>query len=110
MKYFYALLCVLGTLMPYGAFIPWLLEHGLNIKLLLDTAAGTAISLFAWLDVLISAVVLIVFIAAEGLRLKMRLLWLPIFATVSVGVSLGLPLFLLLRELHLSKTVDNAYG
>ena len=109
MKYFYALLCILGTIAPYGAFLPWLSEHGLDITLLLNTAAGSSVSLFAWLDVIISAVVLGVFIGAEGLRLRMTYLWFPILATVVVGVSLGLPLFLLLRELHLSKYSDSAY-
>ncbi|MCY3659298.1 MAG: DUF2834 domain-containing protein [Caldilineaceae bacterium] len=55
-------------------------------------------STFTWFDVLVSAVVLIVFIRSEGRRAAIPLLWVPIVATCVVGVSLGLPLFLLLRE------------
>jgi len=52
MKTVYALLCVPGLLLPYGAFLPWLLEHGVDLPLLLQQAAATPIALFAWLDVL----------------------------------------------------------
>ncbi|KZL14421.1 DUF2834 domain-containing protein [Pseudovibrio sp. Ad37] len=103
MKYFYGLLCILGFLLPYGAFMPWLLENGLNLPQLLAEAFAGEISAFAWLDVVVSAVVLIGFIIAEGQRLGMNRLWLPILAVFTVGVSLGLPLFLLLRELHVEK-------
>jgi hypothetical protein len=34
----------------------------------------------------------------EGRRIALSLLWLPVIATLLVGVSLGLPLFLFLRQ------------
>jgi len=100
-KYFYGILCVLGALLPYGMFISWVLENGVNVSLLVSEAASTRIGAFAWLDVLLSGVVLIGFILVEGSRTRMKKLWLPILGTCAVGVSLGLPLFLLQRELHL---------
>jgi len=54
------------------------------------------------MDVLLSAVTLIVFIRREGSRRKLRLLWLPIGASCLIGVSCGLPLFLYLRERQLA--------
>lgn len=99
----YALLCVVGTLLPYGAFLPWLIENGLNIPALLSDIATQPVSLFAWLDVIVSAVALFVFIAVEGKRIGLHHRWLPVVATLSVGVSLGLPLFLWLRERHLAQ-------
>jgi hypothetical protein len=39
-----------------------------------------------------------VFVAVEGTRVKARHLWAPIVANLAVGVSLGLPLFLFMRE------------
>ncbi|EEA92046.1 DUF2834 domain-containing protein [Pseudovibrio sp. JE062] len=104
MKYFYGLLCILGFLLPYWAFMPWLLENGPDLPRLLTEAFSGEISAFAWLDVVVSAVVLTGFIFAEGQRLGMKFLWLPILSVFTVGVSLGLPLFLLLRELHVEKT------
>jgi len=33
-------------------------------------------------------------------------LWLPVVAVFAVGVSLGLPLFLYLRQAHLDRNAD----
>jgi hypothetical protein len=98
MRWFYLLFAVIGLAVPYSQFIPWLFEHGLNLRLLLTELFSTRMGAFFGLDVLISAVVLIGFIRREGAARKMQFLWLPIVATCLVGVSCGLPLFLFLRE------------
>lgn len=96
-------LCVLGAVLPISQFIPWMMTHGLDISLFIHLLFVNSISgFFAW-DVLVSAVVLVVFIVVEARRLAMKNYGLAIVATLSVGVSLGLPLFLYLRELQLEK-------
>lgn len=55
---------------------------------------------FFGMDVVVSAVVVLIFVLVEGINLKMKRLWIPIFGTLVVGVSLGLPLFLYLRQTH----------
>ena len=107
MKYFYGILCFVGIALPYGAFIPWLFENGVNLLALISAAFSSQISAFAWLDVIVSAVVLCGFIIVEGKRLGITKWWLAIVGTFSVGVSFGLPLFLLLREVHLEKRNPN---
>jgi len=102
-KIFYLSLCLLGFALPYSQFIPWVLEHGLDMPLFLRQLFANRISGFFGVDVLISAVTLIGFIRTEGARLKMRKLWLPLASVLLVGVSLGLPLFLYLRECDLQK-------
>ena len=52
----------------------------------------------ASLDVIVSAVVLWTFVFVEGSRRGVKRLWMPIAASLIVGVSLALPLFLYLRE------------
>lgn len=106
-KLFYLVLCVLGTALPLSQFLPWVYQHGLNVPLLFDQAFGAQVSAFAWFDVVVSAIVVVMFIIWEGKRIGMRKLWIPITGLFTVGVSLGLPLFLLLREYHLP-TVKNA--
>lgn len=101
MKNFYIACCVLGVILPYWQFLPWLLDNGLAPFALLVEAASTRIGAFAWLDVLVSAVVLLTFVDVEAKRLNMKNRWAPWVGTLTVGVSLGLPLFLLLREMHL---------
>ncbi|GGD61345.1 DUF2834 domain-containing protein [Paenibacillus nasutitermitis] len=103
MKYFYGILMVFGIALPYSQFLPWVIQNGLDISQLVDDITQTRIGSFAWMDVLVSAIVLIGFILFEGKRKGMSLLWLPIVGTLVVGVSLGLPLFLFLREKHLEK-------
>ena len=48
------------------------------------------------MDVLVSAVALLIFVRREKLPGAAR--WLPLIAVLTVGVSLALPLFLYLRE------------
>ena len=101
MRVLYALLCVAGTVWPLAQFAPWLAVHGLDLGLLLQQAMASPVAAFAWSDVLVSGLVTTVLILAEGRRLGMRRLWLPLLG-LGVGVSLALPLFLLLRERHLA--------
>ncbi len=96
---FYAVMCVLGTILPYGALISWVVETGqLDIVALVTEIADSRISMLAWFDVLVSAVVLVAFIRTDGRRESVSMLWAPIAGTCLIGVSLGLPLFLLMRE------------
>jgi hypothetical protein len=103
-KHLYLLLAVLGTLLPYAAFLPFLWTHGLDPHAFVTQLFGTPVSAFFGLDVIVSALVLWVFIYAEGRRRGMRRLWAPVAASLVVGVSLGLPLFLYLREIHTNRT------
>jgi len=81
-------------------------DNGLDLPLLVRQAAQLRVGAFAWLDVLVSALVLVGFMIAEGRRLRLRYVWLPVVGTCTVGVSLGLPLFLLLREIRLEQHME----
>ncbi len=102
----YLVLSVLGTLLPLSQFVPWLVKNGLAVPLLIQQAIGSPISAFAWADVLISAIVVVVFIRSEGMRLRIASRWVPIVALCLVGVSLALPLFLFVRERQMSRKAD----
>jgi hypothetical protein len=101
MKNIYLALAVIGTVLPYSQFIPFLRESGLDVRLFVEQLFATRIGGFFGMDVIVSSVVLWVFVRAEGRRLGMRHLWAPLVAILTVGVSLGLPLFLYLRERRL---------
>ena len=101
-KTVYLVFCVLGIGLPYSQFVPWVVaHHGVPLGLFLRELFANRIGGFFGMDVLVSAVVLISFVLREGKRLGVRHLWLPILATLTVGVSLGLPLYLYLREVAL---------
>jgi hypothetical protein len=103
LKIAYLLLCVLGTALPYSQFVPFLLEKGLNINAFFGELFANQISGFFGMDVIVSSLVFGTFVFSEGSRLKMKNLWIYI-ASLLVGVSLGLPLFLLMRQRKIEET------
>lgn len=100
----YLLLCVVGTLLPYSQFIPFLRENGLDFRLFWEQLFSTRISAFFGWDVIVSSLVLWVFVLVDGRRTGVRNRWAPIAANLAVGVSLGLPLYLYMRERRLEAT------
>ncbi len=98
MRALYAALCVLGTILPYGAFAPFLIEQGAAPGLLVRELFGSPVPAFFGWDVIVSSLVLWIFVFAEGRRLGMTHLWVYVAANLAVGVSLALPLFLWARE------------
>ena len=107
-RYVYLICCVLGLILPYSQFVPWIFEHGLNLTLFFRELFANRISAFFAMDVILSAIVLILFIQTEGKRLQVRRLWLPTLGTLVVGVSFGFPLFLFLRQMTLDRTTARA--
>jgi predicted exporter len=102
-RHWYLGLCVLGTILPYSQFIPFVREHGLDLQLFVEQLFVNRVSGSFALDVIVSSLVLWVFVFQEGRRCGLRHLWAPIVANVAVGVSLGLPLFLYMREGRLER-------
>ena len=105
LRHVYLLLFVVGTLLPLGLFWPWIVANGLNLQLFFSELFSTSIGAFFAADVIVSAVVLVVFSAAESRRLKMdnplTVVGLVVIATLCAGVSSGFPLFLFFRQRHL---------
>lgn len=97
-QYFYLILCLLGTFLPYSQLFPFLAQHGFNLPLIIDQLFANRISGFFGLDVIVSSIVLWAFVLSEGKRQRMKHQWVYLVCSLSVGVSLGLPLFLYMRE------------
>jgi hypothetical protein len=100
-KGLYLVLCFAGTVLPYSQLVPFLRDHGLDFRLFFVQLFSTPTGGFFGIDVFVSSVVLWVLVFVEGRRSRVKHLWAPIIANVAVGVSLGLPLFLYLREARL---------
>jgi len=101
-KQLYLLLCAAGTVLPCWQFLPFIREHGLDMRLFFQQLFANPVSGFFAMDVIVSSIVLWVFVWADGRRAGVKHRWAPIAANLLVGVSLGLPLFLYLRERHRS--------
>ncbi len=104
LKIIYLSLCVLGAVLPYWQFVPWVMAHGLQTSLFFRELFANRISAFFGMDVIVSAIVVVVFTRAESARLGIRRRWLPVLTVITVGVSLGLPMFLYMRELKLEQS------
>lgn len=87
----YLALAVVGVIAPYAAFLPWIGEHGFAPRLFVQQAFETRIAAFAWLDVIVSALVVLY---AAAIAIKGKQLAMIIGACLLVGVSAALPLFL----------------
>lgn len=94
----YIVLCLLGVIIPYAFFVPFVVENGLDLRLFAQEMFATQVASFSSADVLISSLALWAFIFFELRVHPVKYWWLAILANLIVGVSLALPLFLLLRE------------
>ena len=93
----YQVLALIGMLVPLTPAMHFLFTHQFDVGQFIHLATASAASWTAWLDVIISAVTVLVLVYFEGHRLGMKRLWLFCIATVFVGPSFGLPLFLFRR-------------
>ena len=100
-KSLYAVLCVAGAVLPWSQFVPFLLENGLDLPLIVRQLFAKRISSSFALDLIVSSVVFWVFVAIEGRRARVKSVWAPIAGNVVIGLSFGLPLFLYMRERRL---------
>jgi hypothetical protein len=109
-KAVYALLCVAGLVLPYYFFVPYVLANGLHLPHFFGLLFANLVSAFFGADVLVSSVVLWALIYQETRTRRIPLWWLAVAANVAVGVSLGLPLFLWLREREIEREKGKAFA
>lgn len=99
----YLVLCLAGTALPLWQFLPFLRDHGLDFPLFFQQLFANPVSGFFGMDVVVSSVVLWVFVSPKAAGSASNISGAPIVANVLVGVSLGLPLFLYMREVKLEE-------
>jgi putative Ca2+/H+ antiporter (TMEM165/GDT1 family) len=91
-------LTIVGFLVPNAMVIAFLIEHGLDLGGYFDHWAESLPAAQLAADLAIAFVAFALWAAWEGRRIGMRTWWVPIPASLLVGLCFGLPLFLLLRE------------
>lgn len=96
-KHLYLLLFLIGIVFPYWELTNFLIENGFDFPLFFEKLIANRISRFFVYDVVISAIVLLVFIFQNKKGIKKY--WIPILTTFIIGVSAGFPLFLYQKEL-----------
>jgi uncharacterized protein DUF2834 len=94
----YLVLALLGFVLPYWFLFKFLSVNGLNVPLLVQELFANSISTFFAVDLIISFLVFWIYMVGEATKLQMKNWWLYILASLTVGLSFALPLFLYFRE------------
>lgn len=97
MRLIYIALVIAGTILPWRHFYAWFEENGWELGPLIDAWYVNASTTGLTWDLTIAAVTLTVWILHETLTRRNWIGLLAIPATYAIGVSAGLPLYLLLR-------------
>ena len=97
-KNIYLVLAVIGLVAPYFFLFKFVSANGLNMSMLVQQLFTNDISTFFAVDLLISIVVFWIYMVNEATNVHMKNWWLYILASLTVGLSFALPLFLYFRE------------
>ena len=103
MKNVYLILAILGFIAPYYFFLQVPPENLLDLPALIQPLFANHFMRGLAMDLTISVIAFWVFVFAEANRLQIRHAWLYVLATLMVGLSFALPLFLYFRERQLEK-------
>jgi hypothetical protein len=90
-------LTIVGFLVPSTMIALFSVRHGIGLDGLVHWGLSPLATLLA-LDLSIAFVAFALWAAWEGKRLEMSLWWVPVPASIFVGLCFAIPLFLLLRE------------
>ena len=101
-KKVYLALAALGFILPYYFFIPFFTKNGFNIRLIISQLFANPISTFFELDLIITAIVFLLFSNWEAKRFEIAIWWGYLFATLLVGPSFSFPLFLYNRQVKVA--------
>ena len=103
LKYIYLALCILALILTYSQVPAITKKYGYNFLPMFQEQFSTPSLRFLGFDLMITTLIGILFMLIEGLKLKMKYLWLPIVSVFAIGMSFALPLFLFMREIRLEK-------
>jgi hypothetical protein len=98
------MLALLGLLIPYYFLFKFLSANGFDILLLVRQLFANDISSFFAVDLVISILVFWFYMFAEADKLQMKNWWIYLVASLTVGLSFPLPLFLYFRQRKLETT------
>lgn len=98
LKNFYALMAVIGTILPWYFFGTFIAANGLDIPLFVSSLFVNGAAGGFTADVLISALIFWVWSYIDANRNEVKNWWVVLPTMTLVGLSLALPLYLYLRE------------
>ncbi len=98
MKKVYLVISILGTIIPFTLFIPWIGANGFNMQLFVSEWFANRISQFFAADFIISWLCFILFMIIDSRKHKVNYWWIALIGNCCIGLSFALPFYLFLRE------------
>jgi hypothetical protein len=102
-KNIFLVLAIVGFIAPYYFFAQISPENSFDIPALLQSLLANNLLRGVAMDLLVSVLVFWFYMFTEANRLQMKNPWVYVLATLLVGLSFALPLFLYFRERQLEK-------
>ena len=97
-KLFYLIAAIIGTILPWFPFFPFLIENNFYpnsiLKALYINGATSGLSN----DFFISCVVFAVFVISDAKSIKTKIWWMLIPAAPLIGLSMAFPAYLYIRS------------
>lgn len=106
LRSFYLVMMVLGTILPWYFFSGYIAENGAGLAGFLGSMYVNGAAAGAVTDLFISAAVFWVWSFGDAKRAGVSNWWLVVPATLAVGLSLALPLYLWLRAKETAKPIE----
>jgi hypothetical protein len=103
MRRLYAILAVIGLILPYATFGWFLLTYGFNLPLIFSQLFANQVLLAFAVDLTISIIVFWIYLYRECRRYQIGYWWLYVLASIVIGLSFALPAFLYAREPRIAR-------
>jgi hypothetical protein len=103
MKNVYLILAIVGFIAPYYFFLQMPGENGFDLAQFIQPLFANNLLRGVAMDLTVAVIVFWVYVFAEANKLQMKNAWLYVLATLLVGLSFALPLFLYFRERNLEE-------
>ena len=104
---FFLALCVPGVIVPFALIIGFFGVPEPTVSLFFTSIFVNHVSAAVAGDLVMSGLAFFAFLFYEGKRLNIKRLWLFIPATLFIGLSFGLPLFLYFRAKKIEQDQNN---
>ena len=98
MKRMYFILAFFGFVIPYYLFVRFLVQFGPDPVEMGNRILANDMSTFFAVDLMIAAVVFLIFSYFNSRKLGMKRWWIYFIATLLIGPSFSFPLYLGMRE------------
>jgi hypothetical protein len=105
MRRWYIGLAVVGVVVPYALFTPWMMDNGFPVGVVLELWFANEVTTFFAADLLLTTMVFVVFVLHDSKRLGVRRWYLPLILTFTVGLAFAFPIYLWMRTDQIQEEV-----